>query len=205
MEQYSEPASPDFNYGNEYFSDGHRLPIQNSAGSLMNASPPSSAVYNSQCTETSSTSMNSLHRTMSAAHAAAERGAFRYSGRHSSSDDRTPSSPKVQDDVLHLQPDKSLDSQYSEDCNRDTLKIEVVPSKLEPSCFQSTPSNPFRSPPPPMDIASRRKRVQPKPAALIAESLRSSRPSMEPSTASHAEGFLRPTDSPVLTLSLIHI
>lgn len=56
------------------------------------------------------------------------------------------------------------------------------------------PSIPFRSPPP-MDIASRRKKVHSKPAALVADTLRG-RPLMGPRTVSHAEGFRRSNDSP---------
>lgn len=56
---------------------------------------------------------------------------------------------------------------------------------------------PFKSPPPPSDIASRRKKVQVKPAALVAETLRTGRPSMGPRTVSHAEGFRRPIESPI--------
>jgi hypothetical protein len=54
---------------------------------------------------------------------------------------------------------------------------------------------PFKSPPP-MDIASRRKKVHVKPAALTADTLKS-RPSMGPRTVSHADGFRRTSDSPI--------
>ena len=57
------------------------------------------------------------------------------------------------------------------------------------------PSAPFKSLPQPMDIASRRKKVQVKPAALISETLLS-RPPLGPRTVSHADGFRRPSDSP---------
>ncbi|KUJ07961.1 uncharacterized protein LY89DRAFT_702070 [Mollisia scopiformis] len=58
-------------------------------------------------------------------------------------------------------------------------------------------SIPFKSPPPPSDIASRRKKVQVKPTALATDTLRSSRPSLGPRTVSHAEGFRRPIESPI--------
>ncbi|KAJ5047266.1 uncharacterized protein L3040_003103 [Drepanopeziza brunnea f. sp. 'multigermtubi'] len=58
------------------------------------------------------------------------------------------------------------------------------------------PSGLFRSPPAPMDIVSRRKKVQVKPAALVAETLRG-RPASGPRTVSHAEGSRGPTESPV--------
>ena len=125
--------------------------------------------------------------------------AFRFSGRSSSSDDRTPSLPKAQDDDFYLKPDKSIYSQYYKDCNRDTSKIEVVPSGLEPSCLQSEHSNPFGSLPPPIDIASRRKKAQHKPAALFAEALRSSRVLVVPKLVSHPGELPQQTDSPILS------
>ena len=57
------------------------------------------------------------------------------------------------------------------------------------------PTIPFKSPPP-MDIASRRKKVAVKPAALTSETMKS-RPPVGPRTVSHAEGFRRPSDSPM--------
>lgn len=69
---------------------------------------------------------------------------------------------------------------------------------ISESDSMSPPSSiPFKSPPPPSDIASRRKKVQVKPAALVAETLRTGRPSMGPRTVSHAEGFRRPIESPI--------
>jgi hypothetical protein len=90
------------------------------------------------------------------------------------------------------------ESQSPENSSASTLAIgfhDIVESD-ESSISPPAPSNPFRSPPPPMDIASRRKKVQHKPAALTADTLRS-RPPMGPRTVSHAEGFRRPMDSPV--------
>jgi len=91
------------------------------------------------------------------------------------------------------------ESQSPENSNAATLAIGFhdIAESDESSISPPAPSNPFRSPPPPMDIASRRKKVQHKPTALIADTLRSSRPSMGPRTVSHAEGFRRPMDSPV--------
>ncbi|CAL3964144.1 unnamed protein product [Diplocarpon coronariae] len=57
------------------------------------------------------------------------------------------------------------------------------------------PSMMFKSPPRPTDIASRRKKVQVRPAALAADTLRG-RPSVGPRTISHADGLRRPTESP---------
>lgn len=69
---------------------------------------------------------------------------------------------------------------------------------ISESDTMSPPSSvPFKSPPPPSDIASRRKKVQVKPAALVAETLRTGRPSMGPRTVSHADGFRRPVESPI--------
>jgi hypothetical protein len=76
------------------------------------------------------------------------------------------------------------------------FKYDDIPESDESSNSPPGPSIPFKSPPPPMDIASRRKKVQVKPAALVSETLRS-RPSMGPRTVSHAEGFRRPSDSPI--------
>ena len=89
-------------------------------------------------------------------------------------------------------------SQSPENSGAPTLAVGFhdIAESDESSASPPAPSNPFRSPPPPMDIASRRKKVQHKPTALIADTLRSSRPSMGPRTVSHAEGFRR-MDSPV--------
>ncbi|PBP28301.1 hypothetical protein BUE80_DR000643 [Diplocarpon rosae] len=73
------------------------------------------------------------------------------------------------------------------------FKYEIAESE-QSSFSPPDPSIMFKSPPPPMDIASRRK-VQVKPAALVADTLRS-RPSSGPRTISHAEGLRRPTESP---------
>lgn len=75
------------------------------------------------------------------------------------------------------------------------FKYEVEESE-EPSVLPPAPSGAlFKSPPPPMDIASRRKKVHVKPAALVAENLRG-RPPVGLRTASQAESFRRPTESP---------
>jgi hypothetical protein len=90
------------------------------------------------------------------------------------------------------------ESQSPENSSASTLAIGFhdIAESDESSTSPPAPSNPFRSPPPPMDIASRRKKVHNKPAALMADTLRS-RPPMGPRTVSHAEGFRRPMDSPV--------
>ena len=56
------------------------------------------------------------------------------------------------------------------------------------------PSTPFKSPAP-MDIASRRKKVHVKPAALVPESR--NRPSLGPRTVSNVDGFRRGIESPL--------
>jgi hypothetical protein len=90
-------------------------------------------------------------------------------------------------------------SQSPEQSHETTLpigfKYDHIPESNESSVSPPGPSIPFKSPPPPMDIASRRKKVQVKPAALVADTLRG-RPVMGPRTMSHAEGFRRPTESP---------
>jgi hypothetical protein len=102
-------------------------------------------------------------------------------------------------DGLPSQSHDSSDSQSPEDSDASIsaigFKCEVQESQ-ESSMSPPGPSIPFKSPPPPMDIASRRKKVHVKPAALVAETLRN-RPSVGPRTVSHAEGFRRPSDSPI--------
>lgn len=87
-----------------------------------------------------------------------------------------------------------------EESNESSLTIgfryDSIPEASEASMSPPGPSIPFKAPPPPMDIASRRKKVQVKPAALVADTLRG-RPSMAPRTVSHAEGFRRPNESPL--------
>lgn len=88
------------------------------------------------------------------------------------------------------------DSQSPETSSASTIAtgFHDIAESDETCTSPPAPSIPFRSPPP-MDIASRRKKVQHKPAALVADTLR--RPSMGPRTVSHADGFRRPMDSPV--------
>ncbi|KAI9050882.1 hypothetical protein LZ554_004999 [Drepanopeziza brunnea f. sp. 'monogermtubi'] len=75
------------------------------------------------------------------------------------------------------------------------FKYEISESP-ESSVSPPGPSSLFKSPPPPMDIVSRRKKVQVKPAALVADTLRN-RPASGPRTVSHAEGSRGPAESPV--------
>lgn len=75
------------------------------------------------------------------------------------------------------------------------FKYDNIPESDESSACPPDPSIAFKSPPPPMDIASRRKKVQVRPAALLADTLRG-RPAAGPRTVSHAEGFRRPSESP---------
>jgi hypothetical protein len=117
------------------------------------------------------------------------------------------SMPTFQSQLLLAQAGESLPSphrhntasQSPAESHESTLaigfKYENIPESDESSISPPGPSIPFKSPPPPMDIASRRKKVQVKPAALVADTLRG-RPSLGPRTVSHAEGFRRPTESP---------
>lgn len=72
-----------------------------------------------------------------------------------------------------------------------------MPDDAQSSDTSLSPPAPgsFRSPPPPMDIAARRKKVQHKPAALGMDTIRS-RPQLGPRTVSQAETFRRPLASP---------
>jgi len=94
----------------------------------------------------------------------------------------------------------TTDSQSPEDSNEIILplgyKFDNAESD-EPSASPPAPSIPFKSPPPPTDIASRRKKVHVKPAALTSETLMRNRPALGPRTVSHAEGFRRPVESPM--------
>ena len=89
------------------------------------------------------------------------------------------------------------DSRSPEESNGSTLAIgfKYDVAESESSNSPPAPTIPFKSPPPPMDIASRRKKAV-KPAALTADTLRG-RPTLGPRTVSHAEGFRRPSDSPI--------
>ncbi|TVY90711.1 hypothetical protein LAWI1_G006829 [Lachnellula willkommii] len=88
------------------------------------------------------------------------------------------------------------DSQSPEESNGGSLahafKYDIAESD---ESSNSPPSPSFKSPPPPTNIASRRKNAV-RPAALISETLQN-RPSMGPRTVSHAEGFRRPIESPM--------
>lgn len=89
-------------------------------------------------------------------------------------------------------------SQTPEDSNTSTLAIGFnydIAESEETSDSPPAPSVPFKSPPP-TDIASRRKKVHVKPAALTADTMRR-RPSTCPRTVSHADGFRLPADSPL--------
>jgi len=83
-------------------------------------------------------------------------------------------------------PQESSTSHHSPD-----FKVDIDPSGEDDdlSLLPPAPSIPFKSPAP-MDIASRRKKVQQKPSNLVSETLRN-RPSMGPRTVSHADGFRR--------------
>lgn len=111
-----------------------------------------------------------------------------------------------------LLPDRSHDGlpsisrseigENNEDSNTQTTSAigftyDVTESDESSNTSPPAPSStiPFKSPLP-MDIASRRKKVHVKPAALTADTLKN-RPPMGPRTVSHAEGFRRTSDSPM--------
>ncbi|KAG0649686.1 Anterior-restricted homeobox [Hyphodiscus hymeniophilus] len=102
--------------------------------------------------------------------------------------------PLQSHDGLSSQLQENHDSQSPEESNTAALSIDfrydVAESESPPA-----PTVSFKSPPPPTDLASRRKKAV-KPAALAADTLRG-RPSLGPRTVSHAEGFRRPSDSPM--------
>lgn len=85
-------------------------------------------------------------------------------------------------------------SQSPESSNNTSLATGFNPIITESDESESPPAPniPFKSPPPQMGIASRRKKVV---AALTSETLR--RPSMGPRTVSHADGLRRAVDSPL--------
>ncbi|CAG8957549.1 hypothetical protein HYFRA_00010415 [Hymenoscyphus fraxineus] len=87
-------------------------------------------------------------------------------------------------------PEESSESHVSLD-----FKYDVTGSQDNEMSPPPAPSIPFKASAP-MDIASRRKKVHVKPAALAAETLRN-RPSMGPRTVSNADGFRRGVDSPM--------
>ena len=104
--------------------------------------------------------------------------------------------PSQPHDGLSSQPQDNGESQSPDDSNASAAAIgfRYDVTESETSNSPPAPTIPFKSPPPPTDLASRRKAV--KPAALAAETLRG-RPSLGPRTVSHAEGFRRPSDSPM--------
>ena len=105
-----------------------------------------------------------------------------------------PSQPR---DGLPSQPQDVNDSQSSEEPNASTLAIGFRYDVAESDNSNSPPAPtiPFKSPPPPTDLASRRKKAV-KPAALTADTLRG-RPPLGPRTVSQAESFRRLSDSPI--------
>ena len=107
--------------------------------------------------------------------------------------------PVQSNDGLPSLSNDSGTSQSPEDSNASTLAIGFkydIAESDESSESPPAPSIPFKSPPP-TDIASRRKKVQVKPAALTADTMRA-RPALGPRTVSHAEPFRRHTvDSPL--------
>lgn len=257
---------------------------------LIHGPPPAVASYNPQYTDPSTASMESLHRTMAAAHAASEHHDFGNFVEHQeslanfggslhdfSNDERAQfpppdetmdrlsgsqnySYPSSYSNSLYIEPVRSLTisemhSLPDESTNltptpfsnfqssrpeapvshlMTTFPSQLLPSQLHDglptlndnaftqspddvhessidigfsydvsdssesigsSMSPPGPSIPFKSPPPPMDIASRRKKVQIKPAALVADTFRG-RPQMGPRTVSQADGLRRPIDSP---------
>lgn len=101
-------------------------------------------------------------------------------------------------DSLPLRQSESEASKTPEESNTSALAIGFnydVAESDESSDSPPAPSVPFKSPPP-TDIASRRKKVHVKPAALTADTMRR-RPSACPRTVSHADGFRLPADSPL--------
>ncbi len=75
---YSEPSSPDNFYGASYFRDSNILSLQPSATfPIMNGPhPPPVATYSPQYSDPTSASLESLRRTMAAAHAASQHQNF---------------------------------------------------------------------------------------------------------------------------------
>ena len=101
-------------------------------------------------------------------------------------------------DNLPLRQSETEATKTPEEINTSTLAIGFnydVAESEENSESPPAPSMPFKSPPP-TDIASRRKKVHVKPAALTADTMRR-RPSACPRTVSHADGFRLPADSPL--------
>jgi hypothetical protein len=99
---------------------------------------------------------------------------------------------------LHSLPSHGGASHSPDVINTSTLAIGFnydIAESEEASESPPAPTIPFKSPPP-TDIASRRKKVHVKPAALTADTMRR-RPSTCPRTASIAEGFRLPADSPL--------
>ena len=102
-------------------------------------------------------------------------------------------------DSLPLRHSESEASKTPEESHASALAIGFnydVAESEESSESPPAPSVPFKSPPP-TDIASRRKKVHVKPAALTTADTVRRRPSACPRTVSHAEGFRLPADSPL--------
>ncbi|KAH8599068.1 hypothetical protein B0O99DRAFT_591661 [Bisporella sp. PMI_857] len=90
----------------------------------------------------------------------------------------------------------NCDGQSPEDSSASTQSIGFKIDEVDlDNSSPPAPSIPFKSPPP-MDIASRRKKVAVKPAALTADAIKN-RPGMGPRTVSHAENLRRSSDSPM--------
>jgi len=105
--------------------------------------------------------------------------------------------PEQPHDSLPISLHGSYDSQSPQDSSSAAaqaigFKFETI-DQNDPS--PPAPTIPFKSPPP-MDIASRRKKVAVKPAALTADSIKG-RPPMGPRTVSHADNLRRSSDSPL--------
>lgn len=94
----------------------------------------------------------------------------------------------------------SSDSQSPEESSESHIpldfKYDVTESEENEISPPPAPSVPFKASTP-MDIASRRKKVHVKPAALVSDTLRGNRPSMGPRTVSNADGFRRGIESPM--------
>lgn len=107
--------------------------------------------------------------------------------------------PSQCNDELPSLSNDSGESQSPEESRSSVVEIDFKYDLPESDEMSDTsppaPSAPFKTPTP-MDIASRRKKVHVKPAALTPDTLKS-RPGMGPRTVSHAEGFRRLSDSPI--------
>jgi len=99
-------------------------------------------------------------------------------------------------DGLQMSVHGSYDGQSPQDSHTSTQSIGFRFDNVDTTdSSPPAPTIPFKSPPP-MDIASRRKKVAVKPAALTADSMKG-RPPMGPRTVSHADNLRRSSDSPM--------